>query len=39
MKSLGISILRRFVKDERGQAAVIAMLTATTMMAACRGSD
>ena len=32
MKRLGITILRRFVRGERGQAAVIAVLTATTMM-------
>ena len=33
MKSLGISILPKFLKDQRGQAAVIAVLTATTLMA------
>ncbi len=33
MKRFGISMMRRFLKDERGQTAVMVMITASTMMA------
>src|SRR5579863_4033340 len=33
MKCLGIALMRRFLKNERGQTAIIVMLTAGTIMA------
>ena len=33
MKRLGIPLVRRFIKSERGQSAVVVMLTASTMIA------
>ena len=38
MKRLGIPLLRRFVRSERGQSAVVVMLTAATVIALASAS-